>query len=144
MTKQVLDIKQMQHLQKLGLELKDTLFYWAGTDTESTLVKDGELIRELVKSCNKIYIPAYTLQDVLDALPPSISYAHKLHILRINLYDKAIYYQYPGDYDILVFDTFRQTPMIDSAYSLMCWAIEQGYIETNKTNEHERDTEEKD
>ena len=28
MSKQVLDIEQMQHLQELGMELKETLLYW--------------------------------------------------------------------------------------------------------------------
>ena len=33
--KQVLDIKQMQHLQELGLKLGATLLYWAReTDTQ--------------------------------------------------------------------------------------------------------------
>lgn len=29
MTKQVLDVQQMQHLQKLGMELKETMLNWA-------------------------------------------------------------------------------------------------------------------
>ena len=74
--KQVLDIKQMQHLQELGLEPKDTLLYWGrGIDYDHRL-KSFDYGKWYLQKGNKAqvaglshweFVPTYTLQDVLDA-----------------------------------------------------------------------------
>lgn len=47
MTKQVLSIEQMRHLQELGLELKETMLYWvvyeAGHENNFVTTKEIEL-----------------------------------------------------------------------------------------------------
>ena len=82
------------------------------------------------------YIPAYTLQDVLDILPTEIKLAKKRFWLRIDLSDECIYYYYE-DHNLVEhrkktigYDGIGE--LIDAAYSMLCWCIEQGYIETNK------------
>ena len=73
MSKQCLDVQQMQHLQELGLELKETMLYWVVYEAghENNFVTTKENAMEVIEeSCGML--PAYTLQDVLDALPKRI------------------------------------------------------------------------
>lgn len=81
------------------------------------------------------FIPAYTLQDVLDALPKDISkdgftwYAS----LYIDFENNRIAY---GNTDRYGFEIYHEIMiekyLIDAVYSMLCWLIEQGYVETNK------------
>lgn len=69
-SKQVLDVQQMQHLQELGLDTSNASMVWCKCDGEKEyshlLPKDEDVFER----CLAVkYIPAYTLQDVLDALP---------------------------------------------------------------------------
>ena len=136
-SKQVLDVQQMQHLQGLGLELKETILYWVVYEAghENNFVTTKENAMEVIdESCGML--PAYTLQDVLDALPNRI-------------YDKGAFYL--GCYDIMIDEhdiyyakwcgseiesTYVEIEikdnLIDAAYSMLCWCIEQGYVEPNK------------
>ena len=75
MTKQVLDVQQMQHLQELGLKLKPSLVhYYKIINIDSSKwylsVTTGDISED---NSTYQYIPAYTLQDVLDALPDFIN-----------------------------------------------------------------------
>lgn len=76
--KQCLDIEQMQHLQELGMELKDTMLYWivykAGHENNFVTTKENAM-EVIDESCGML--PAYTLQDVLYALPEEVKYKRK-------------------------------------------------------------------
>ena len=135
MSKQVLDMKQMQHLQELGLELDyDTLYSYVKFEDTDWLLKPFSDLNIIGISCT--YIPAYTLQDVLDALPIEIKYKDKRCWLCIELADEMIGYYYEDYhlehkwvyYEVVMIDE----SLIDAGYKLLCWAIEQGYVETNK------------
>lgn len=133
MSKQVLDVHQMQHLQELGVELKETMLYWIvfKVGDEKDFVTTRWYAMEIVdESCGML--PAYTLQDMLDALPATIWYSRKLYVLNIDKFNRVIYYRDKTSDDILVFVKFMEIPLIDAAYSLLCWCIENGYVETNK------------
>ena len=85
------------------------------------------------ESCGML--PAYTLQDVLDALPKEIKPAEKCYWLRIDLADECIYY-YHETIDLMerrdkVFSYYGEE-LIDAAYNALCWCIENGYVETKK------------
>lgn len=51
------------------------------------------------------------------------------------MHNKIIEYVKTSTNDVLVGLRFTQIQLIDAAYSMLCWAIENGYVETNKTNE---------
>ena len=103
MSKQVLTVKQMQNLQELGLELKE----------DTIIFKEG--------------IPLYTLQDILDILLKFIN-GYKLEMgVR---YDQSWFVTYIGDFQSLRYEC--EENLIDAAYELLCWAVENGYVETNK------------
>lgn len=133
MSKQVLDVHQMQHLQELGLKLKPSLVHyykiinidsgkWYLSVTTGDISHDGPTYS---------YIPAYTLQDVLDALPKEIRYENKRCWLSIDLADEKIEYYNENAIDerhSVHFEFYSSSSLIDAAYFMLCWCIEQGYV----------------
>ena len=144
MSKQCLDVQQMQHLQELGLELKETMLYWArcvdNNPRAATHYGKWVLIKgnnaQTVGLMHWEFIPAYTLQDVLDALPKEITYENKRCWASIDLEDGLIGYYYENYslyYKWAYFEVvMKDESIIDAAYELLVWTIEQGYVETNK------------
>lgn len=134
MAKQTLSIEQMQHLQELGLELKETMLYWVVYEAghENNFVTTKENAMEVIdESCGML--PTYTLQDVLDALPKNVSSNGKSYYLNVDLCVGYVCYDRRREDDLLVGVSFAKTGcFINAAYSLLCWAIEQGYVEPNK------------
>ena len=143
-SKQCLDVHQMQHLQELGLELKETMMYWARCvdNNPRAATHYGKWV--LIKGNNAPtvgfmhweFIPAYTLQDVLDALPKDISkdgctwYAS----LYIDFENNRIAYGNTDRYGFEIYhEIMIEKDLIDAAYSMLCWAIENKFVETNKT-----------
>ena len=128
-SKQVLDVQQMQHLQELGLELDyNTMLLWIVDERG----KDNPLLCIFSEAVDYVdfshyCLPAYTLQDVLDAMPQIIkvgSTEYSISIYTIN--DKwAVDYCSETDADI---QTEECDCLIDAAYSRLCWCIENGYV----------------
>ena len=131
-SKQVLDVQQMQHLVEMGLELKETMMRWQLANPQGRWV----LVPSNMANRKVIGIPAYTLQDVLDALPKEIKYKDKSCWPCIELTDEFIGYYYENTYFAhqYVHREFIKIDesLIDVSYQLLCWAIEHGFIETNK------------
>ena len=133
MSKQCLDAHQMQHLQELGLDTNNASMCW---------VKDTEGNQHLSVHDEYCYeanfmnpVPAYTLQDVLDALPKDISkdgctwYAS----LYIDFENNRIAYGNTDRYGFEIYhEIMIEKDLIDAAYSMLCWAIENKFVETNK------------
>ena len=136
--KQVLNIKQMQHLQELGLKLGETLLYWAREIATGPRAANyyGKWIIVKGKGQASVgmtrweYIPAYTLQDVLDALPATVLHDKKIYELDINMCNESIEYVRTLVDDVLVGLRFTQISLIDAAYSILCWCIEKKYVKT--------------
>ena len=131
--KQVLSIEQMQHLQELGLELKETILVWARFMLGKTQISDWEIAyNHSAITDNSQTIPAYTLQDVLDALPDFINEYCLIIDMSFGVirYDNLTRKNNP----ILKEKYFNDedNELIDAAYSLLCWCIENGYLDTNK------------
>ena len=134
-SKQVLDAQQMQHLQELGLKLDyDTLYRYVKFEDTDWLLKPFSDLNIIGISCK--YIPAYTLQDVLDVLPKEVKYKDKSCWLCIDLTDELIGYYYEDIYFAhkYIYREFIKIDesLIDASYRLLCWAIEQGYVEMSK------------
>lgn len=129
MSKQVLSVEQMQHLKELGLEFKFTMFYHTRIKCDKNDEWDLTTVNELSEYMFE-QIPAYTLQDILDVLPKVIcdSYDYYLN-LGVNSNNKL----WTASYDNLdtqwVFKYINDKTPIDAAYKLLCWAIENGYVE---------------
>ena len=132
MSKQCLDVQQMQHLQEMGLKLKPSLVhYYKIINIDSgkwyLSVTTGDISED---SPTYQYIPAYTLQDVLDVLPEYIYDSTEQYLLEINMFFK--YIRYSRFNDVLTKRNFDRTPIIDAAYELLCWAIDREQICRNE------------
>lgn len=129
MSKQCLDVQQMQHLQELGLELDyDTLCRYVKFEDTDWLLKPSSDLNIIGISCR--YIPAYTLQDVLDVLPTSIRHNDCTYYL--GMAKRGIAYELYSEHGMVQAIQFGRRILIDAAYEMLCWLIEQGYVETNK------------
>ena len=134
-SKQLLSIEQMQHLQELGLELDyDTLYRYVKFEDSDWILKPFSDLNIIGISFK--YIPAYTLQDVLDALPKEINSRTRRFWLRIDLDDECLYYYY-DNYNLveirkIMFGYNEMEELIDAAYEMLCWCIEQGHVKTGK------------
>ena len=139
MSKQVLDVHQMQHLQELGLDTSNASakYYRMSKKMDWFLVFGCRSKEELLGTEENI--PAYTLQDVLDALPESIKHKDFRYYLVYNKSEGFIVY-YRVDFDgnhryaryEEIYNGIEGLSVIDAAYSLLCWAIENKFVETDK------------
>ena len=131
-------MQQMQHLQELGLELKETMLYWVVYEAghENNFVTTKENAMEVIdESCGML--PAYTLQDVLDALPEFYHIANigwtKLSIRVHTTKEWEIGYVYTDELSKYAYGCrILSKELIDAAYELFCWCVEWGFVETNK------------
>ena len=131
-SKQVLDVQQMQHLKELGLELKDTMLYWVvykvGHENNFVTMKENA-IEVIDESCGML--PAYTLQDVLDALPESIKAGNTEYTISFYYIHGKWAVDYSSDTGADI-QSNECEYIIDAAYSRLLWCIKNGYVETNK------------
>ncbi len=131
-------------MQKLGLEMKETMLYWARCVDKNpraathygkwVLIKGNSA--QAAGFTHWEFIPAYTLQDVLDILPTEINPAERRFYLRIDLSEECLYYYYDDcnlvecRKKVISYDGAKE--LIDAAYSMLCWCIKNGYVERNK------------
>lgn len=127
-TKQVLSIDQMKHLQELGLDTSDASMYWVRRSHGSRI--DDESKGEWFLSLQKEFmvfgfisyeiLPTYTLQDILDKLPPSINWNPLIIVGNSVMYSTG----YGEGYDNPLV-VFEEETLLQSAYEMLCWIIEQ-------------------
>lgn len=167
MSKQCLDVQQMQHLQELGLDTtrfasvchyKTFFSYYFGEDTSTEwgvdflykyTERNGDITLALApknfagipdddgQDYAKVeeIIPSFTLQDILDILPKEISKEGCTWsaCLYIDYENNRLAY---GNTDRYGFEIYHEEPIcddiIDAAYEMLCWAIENKFVETNK------------
>jgi hypothetical protein len=75
-SKQVLSVEQMKHLQELGLDTSDGSMCWCYALSYKNAKWELEIYEDVINqkrdSAFWEIIPTYTLQDILDKLPPII------------------------------------------------------------------------
>lgn len=141
MSKQVLDIEQVKHLHELGLGTSKASAYWHRVVRMHTnevvtnwFVSFTEPIARL-GTMKVESIKTYTLQDILDILPKDISregctWSASLYI---DYENNRIAY---GNTDRDGFEIYHEVPIceniIDAAYEMLCWCIENGYLKVDK------------
>ena len=130
MDKQCLDVQQMQHLQELGLKMDyDTLYRYVKFEDTDWLLKPSSDLNIIGISFK--YIPAYTLQDVLDALPKSLEICKSKYEISIYMIEGKWEVDYYSETDADI-QSLECENLIDAVYSRLCWAIENKFVETNK------------
>lgn len=139
-SKQVLSIEQMKYLQDLGLDTSDASMYWVRRSHGSRIDDEskGEWFLSLQKEfmvCGFIsyeILPTYTFQDIIELLPKEIKIVTDYY-LTISTYDCdvwSIYYSMSDEFDY--YKEFKSDSLIDAAYEMLCWCIENGYIKTKE------------
>lgn len=124
-SKQVLSVEQMEHLQELGLDTSDgsMCFEWNESDADNMVVTSPD-----ADTNYDYYHETYTLQDILDKLPTLIIISSDFYKICIEpscgYWD--IYY-YKSDATELI--SKKSENIIDVAYDMLCWCIENGYVE---------------
>lgn len=123
--RQVLSIDQMKHLKELGLDTSDAsmCFEWNESDSDNMVVTSMD-----ADTNYDYYHGTYTLQDILNKLPCFIGNQvftiHKLvdsyTCLYIELYTRSFINITEGE------------ELIDAAYDMLCWCIENGYVKVEE------------
>lgn len=132
-SKQVLLVEQMTHLQELGLDTSDGSMCWCYALSYKNAKWELEIYEDVIdqKRDSNFWetLPTYTLQDILDKLPPVIKKYYWLAI-RVSAHKGMWYVEYNGRGCTLSY--FYSENLIDAAYEMLCWCIENGYIKTNQ------------
>lgn len=129
MSKQTLSIEQMKQLQKLGLNTTGASMCWIKTPKGMDLAFNDEWTGRRESFLDPV--PAFTLQDVLDALPGNILYNEKYYYLTVDLDAKNIYYGTTFGFDLLKGFIYKKKGcLIDAAYSMLCWCIKERHVNT--------------
>lgn len=133
MSKQVLSIEQMQRLQEIGVDTSKASMCWLTFNGDTTLALHDEYCYE---SSSLHSIPAFTLKDILDILPKKIyrdGYTWFAY-LYIDFENDRIAY---GNTDRDGFEIYHEEvvsrELIDAAYNMLVWVIENGYIKMEET-----------
>jgi hypothetical protein len=132
MSKQCLDIHQMQHLKELGVDTKTASLCWVCLNSEPYIsFYDKEYPQEDTK-----VIPAFTLQDILDLLPNLIHSQEEennywLEFGTAMVDEEWWYIRYMSVYGVKL-NYEEHVHLIDAAYEMLCWCIVNGYVETKK------------
>ena len=124
-SKQVLSVEQMKHLQELGLDTSDgsMCFEWNESDSDNMVVTSPD-----ADTNYDYYHETYTLQDILDKLPTLIIISSDFY--KICIESSCGYwdiYYYKSDATELI--SKKSENIIDVAYDMLCWCIENGYVE---------------
>lgn len=130
MKNQVLTIEQMQTLKELGVDTSKASMYYVPklhSETEYLLIsiKPHPIIE---------YIPAFTLEDILEILPTTIVAGTWSYDLTSDLKNHIAYLL--NDELFSDEDEFLHTEtgenLLDIAYRMLVWVIQNGYLKTNK------------
>ncbi len=144
MSKQVLDISQMQHLEELGVDTSKANFYWYRTkslnnynDWDEWKLHYGVLrLARGFTTINCQYVRPFTLQDILDLLPNLIQSQDEENNYWLEfgtaMEDEEWWYiRYMSVYGVKL-NYEEHVHLIDAAYEMLCWCVENGYVDTKK------------
>lgn len=135
-SKQVLSIDQMKHLQELRLDTSDASMcyccFYGNIEKKWELEIYEDVINQKRDSTFWEIVPTYTFQDIIELLPKEIKIVTDYY-LTISTYDCdvwSIYYSMSDEFDY--YKEFKSDSLIDAAYEMLCWCIENGYIKTKE------------
>lgn len=144
MSKQVLSIEQMQHLNRLGVDTSKASMVLLYFNDEGEIIDwydADEFSEKFIQLYDaetgnydhsyRMYCGVFTLQDILDLLPYTIE-ENFLTITKDTMNNKVVYFIGYEDIDGAASPVFINEYTIDSAYEMLCWCAENGYVETNK------------
>lgn len=142
MIKQCLSIDQMRHLKELGVDTSKASMLWIKPQEGVYFVSypklsDGEWLLSINIEDDRVKalcetVPAFTLQDILDKLPHYLNPFPSKQILFAWMIERdTIAYRNVEDVNDCL-KHFTNDLLIDAAYDMLCWCIENGYIGKEK------------
>lgn len=72
----------------------------------------------------------FTLQDMLEMMPNSISLNHLLKILKVN--DSWMIGYFLLGENKFIYPIFSTPSILDAMYNMLCWLAESGHLEGGK------------
>ena len=119
---QVLSREQMKHLQELGVDTSDASLCWAAGEDTST--DEGEWYLTIPNNFLLPYnIPTYTIGDLLEKLPKSDNSGDLLIEYRNSELGYGVW-DWGELYGINAEQNFKDKPLKNALYDLLCWVAE--------------------
>lgn len=136
-SKLVLSVEQMKYLRELGLNTSDASMcyccFYGNIEEEWELEIYEDVINQKRDSTFLDIVPTYTFQEIIELLPKEIKTVTDTYYLTISTYDCdvwSIYYSMSDEFDY--YKEFKSDSLIDAAYEMLCWCIENDYVKVNK------------
>lgn len=147
MKTQVLSVEQMQHLQELGIDTSKAKICWYAIYETLPNWYNELRIRDNVFDDYYPFMPTFTLQDILEMMPESITSNNILYHFELLKLGSSYSIGYKGiidkiidennvdeintiKYHILLWDK----NILTCAYETLCWLAENNYIGDNDAN----------
>lgn len=144
--KQVLSVGQMKYLQELGVNTSDASMVLIATDDDGCMLLWEDAEKAIKNHLYDVYFNLYyvesssydhsckkecgvfTLQDILDKLPCFINN----QVLTIQKLADSYTCLYMEPYSRSIINITESKELIDAAYNMLCWCIENGYVKVGK------------
>lgn len=144
--KQVLSVGQMKHLKDLGVNTSDASMILIATDDDGCMLLWEDTEKAIKHHLYDVYFNLYyvesssydhsykkkcgvfTLQDILDKLPCFIG----KEVLTIQKLADSYTCLYMEPYSRSIIKITESKELIDAAYNMLCWCIENGYVKVGK------------
>ena len=127
----------LKYLRELGLNTSDASMcyccFYGNIEEEWELEIYEDVINQKRDSTFLDIVPTYTFQEIIELLPKEIKTVTDTYYLTISTYDCdvwSIYYSMSDEFDY--YKEFKSDSLIDAAYEMLCWCIENGYIKINQ------------
>lgn len=134
MSKQCLNIQQMQHLKEFGVDTSKASMCYVVYDSNTRKPilcingDESDYLDDISYS-----LPAFTLQDILDLLPSEIECKEEPITYHIEIaFDGDGVWEISYTRNSHVLEYFYHENFIEVAYEMLCWCVENGYVETKK------------
>ena len=136
---QILSIKQMQYLKKLGIDTSNASMALVYRDAYGDIV-EWEIVAEWHEADIGEHNPyirslygTFTFNDVLNMLPKEIKLNGTTYYLFIDYQENRAGYGFIGKDGISWLSpifSFSDRPLLDALYKMLVWCIESGHIKT--------------
>lgn len=127
MKDQVLSIRRMKHLKKLGVDVsKASMVY----NSDGTLrIMDEVTTKKFIEhpqSAIKVWCPAFTLQDMIEMIPQDIEW-YTLHVSKTAT-------AYLNGWSTM--KVFCKEGILTNTYNMLCWIAENNLLTEEEKNEN--------
>ena len=128
----VLSLEQMNKLKELGVDVSNASMCYISIYPYGDL-SDGivPVSKDFDKNFYNEFGDVFTLQDIIELLPDTIEVGkNNYYYLILQKETNAYYHCVYENLDLEILHRYRSSTMIESAYQMLLWVIENGYLKT--------------